>query len=366
MRTTDGGKTWQPLGNAIGFNGERYSFASIHCFDANRWAAVTYGTSFYTLDAGATWNWDSVRVPQVVFRAIAAIPGGSCIAVGNYSGIVQSFDQGVSWSTISPWGGPYAPNYFGLAPVNTTTWVAVGGSTLRPVNPGVIIRSVNGGAAWDTVLFTSRVLTAVSFPTSSIGYAAGDSIYRTSDGGATWSGKSPIPGSVQGMSFRDPDVGTIVCSGGKVFRTRDGAKTWTQQASNTNLDLRAVCFIDTSRGWAVGYRGITLRTTNGGWGPLVSAPEVQREIPQEVCLRQNYPNPFNPATTIAFELPKSSIVRLSVYDMLGREVSVLVNERRDAGVHEEMFDAAGLASGVYFYRLQAGDFVQSRRLLLVR
>jgi photosystem II stability/assembly factor-like uncharacterized protein len=286
--------------------------------------------------------------------------------VGNYSGIVQSFDQGVSWSTISPWGGPYAPNYFGLAPVNTTTWVAVGGSTLRPVNPGVIIRSVNGGAAWDTVLFTSRVLTAVSFPTSSIGYAAGDSIYRTSDGGATWSGMSPIPGSVQGMSFKDPDVGTIVCSGGKVFRTRDGAKTWTQQASNTNLDLRAVCFIDTSRGWAVGYRGITLRTTNGGWRPLVSAPEVQQEIPQEVCLRQNFPNPFNPSTTITFELPSATVVRLNVYDMLGREVSALVNERKEAGVHEVNLDASHFASGMYLYRLTAGSFVQCRKLLLLK
>ena len=74
----------------------------------------------------------------------------------------------------------------------------------------------------------------------------------------------------------------------------------------------------------------------------------------------------NSSTTSRFELPRSSDVRLSVYDMLGREVSVLVNERRDAGVHEAKFDASGLSSGIYFYRLQAGDFVQSRKLLLLK
>jgi hypothetical protein len=83
-------------------------------------------------------------------------------------------------------------------------------------------------------------------------------------------------------------------------------------------------------------------------------------------MAQNYPNPFNPTTTIKYELPKSSMVRLSVYDILGREVSVLVNETVDAGVHEVRFEAAGLASGVYFYRLTAGSFVQTRKLLLVR
>jgi hypothetical protein len=75
---------------------------------------------------------------------------------------------------------------------------------------------------------------------------------------------------------------------------------------------------------------------------------------------------FNPSTTIRFELPKSSVVSLTVYDMLGREVSVLVNERRNAGVHEVKFDGTGLSSGVYFYRLEAGSFVLTRKLLLLR
>jgi M6 family metalloprotease-like protein len=89
-------------------------------------------------------------------------------------------------------------------------------------------------------------------------------------------------------------------------------------------------------------------------------------LPTEIRLEQNYPNPFNPGTTIKYELPKSSEVRVSVFDMLGREVSVLVNERREAGVHEVKCDGSNLSTGVYFYRLQAGDFVQSKKLILLK
>ena len=84
-----------------------------------------------------------------------------------------------------------------------------------------------------------------------------------------------------------------------------------------------------------------------------------------LILSQNYPNPFNPGTTIKFELPRTSHVTLTVYDIVGREVSVLVNARRDAGVYDIKFDGSNLASGVYFYRLQVGAFVQSKKLAIV-
>jgi len=95
-------------------------------------------------------------------------------------------------------------------------------------------------------------------------------------------------------------------------------------------------------------------------------PDAENDLPMAFGLEQNYPNPFNPSTTIKFELPKSSEVMLSVYDMLGREVSVLVDEKKPAGVHEVQFDARNLASGVYVYRLTAGNFVRSKKLVLVR
>jgi len=84
------------------------------------------------------------------------------------------------------------------------------------------------------------------------------------------------------------------------------------------------------------------------------------------ALLQNFPNPFNPGTTIRYELSRSSMVRVTVFDMLGREVAVLVNERKNAGSYAVRFDGSNLASGVYFCRLQAGSFVNTLKLLLVR
>jgi hypothetical protein len=91
-----------------------------------------------------------------------------------------------------------------------------------------------------------------------------------------------------------------------------------------------------------------------------------QNTPTAYSLNQNYPNPFNPNTTITYELPRASNVSLRVFDILGRTASVLVNEKKEAGIHEAKFDGSNLASGVYFYRLQAGDFVAAKRLLLLK
>jgi hypothetical protein len=85
---------------------------------------------------------------------------------------------------------------------------------------------------------------------------------------------------------------------------------------------------------------------------VTSVEEYAANVPLHPVNHQNFPNPFNPSTTIRYELPKSSVVTLSVYDVLGREVSVLVNERKEAGTHEVTFDAHGSSSGVYFCRMR--------------
>jgi len=89
-------------------------------------------------------------------------------------------------------------------------------------------------------------------------------------------------------------------------------------------------------------------------------------VPELYTLSQNYPNPFNPKTGIRFQVPGVSDVRLAVYDILGREVAVLVNERKAPGRYEVSFDGSTLSSGVYFYRLAAGDFTQTKRLMLLK
>ena len=107
---------------------------------------------------------------------------------------------------------------------------------------------------------------------------------------------------------------------------------------------------------------------------VVSAPSVSENfLPTHFVLEQNYPNPFNPTTTVSYHLPAGqaglsavSEVKLAVYDMLGQEVAVLVNEKKAPGRYEVQFDASRLASGVYVYRLIAGQFVESKKMVLMR
>ena len=99
---------------------------------------------------------------------------------------------------------------------------------------------------------------------------------------------------------------------------------------------------------------------------VLTGVEDNKSQPATFRLEQNYPNPFNPETRIQFTLADPQSATLKVFDLLGREVAVLVNEKKEAGVHEVKFYAGGLASGAYFYRLQAGGFVQTRKLILMK
>ncbi|MBM4157466.1 MAG: T9SS type A sorting domain-containing protein [Ignavibacteria bacterium] len=112
------------------------------------------------------------------------------------------------------------------------------------------------------------------------------------------------------------------------------------------------------------FEKITFSQIDGGC--LLTSIGNETEIPLEYKLSQNYPNPFNPLTKISFSIPKSDFVKLAVYDILGKEVSVLVNERRNSGSYIIDFDASSLTSGVYFYKLTSGDFTDMKKMILLK
>ena len=110
---------------------------------------------------------------------------------------------------------------------------------------------------------------------------------------------------------------------------------------------------------------------NMGWAPAIgygSIVGVESEIPlpEEYILYQSYPNPFNPSTTIKYSIPNSDEVGIKVYDILGREVATLVNEYKNAGTYTVEFNAAGFASGIYFYQLNSGNFVETKKMILLK
>ncbi|RPI13493.1 MAG: T9SS C-terminal target domain-containing protein [Ignavibacteriae bacterium] len=100
--------------------------------------------------------------------------------------------------------------------------------------------------------------------------------------------------------------------------------------------------------------------------PLVGINDPGSNIPKEFALHQNYPNPFNPATYINYDIPKASNVTITVYNINGKEVSTLVNEFKQAGAYSISFNASSLASGVYFYKITAGDFTATKKMTLIK
>ncbi len=123
------------------------------------------------------------------------------------------------------------------------------------------------------------------------------------------------------------------------------------QYGDDNFGVMLGCFID----------GIKYGDTS-----LTSIRVVNNFVPQNYLLSQNYPNPFNPSTTIKFDLPKSSAVRLSVYDITGKEIETLVDEKLNAGSYETKWDGSKYESGVYFCRLTAGDYTSTTKMLMIK
>lgn len=136
------------------------------------------------------------------------------------------------------------------------------------------------------------------------------------------------------------------------------------RGKGTTSEAQSYSFVDRTAAGRVAYR-LKQVDFDGAfeYSPII---EAEAGLPRTFELAQNYPNPFNPTTVISYQLPVASAVSLKVYDMLGREVATLVNARQDAGRYQASFNAVGLASGLYFYRLQAGTFMQTKKMMLVK
>ncbi len=175
--------------------------------------------------------------------------------------------------------------------------------------------------------------------------------------------------------FVDQKTGWAVSWLGKILKTTDGGDNWRFQISGTTNWLTSLYFTDRYNGWIVGRQGTILHTKDGG-GITTDLQNEDYQLPIAFSLSQNYPNPFNPSTTIKYQIPdlpagrqELSFVTLKVYDVLGKEVATLVNEEKPAGKYEVEFRIAviyELSSGIYFYQLRAGNFVETKKMVLLK
>jgi len=200
--------------------------------------------------------------------------------------------------------------------------------------------------------FKSNKLIGLAATSSSMPYVS-----RTSDGGVTWNPVDIGPG-LTGNVFIKWIPGTIVVyilgSNGIVKRSLDDGLTWTTMATADVTNINHFDFNKVNNvicGYAVSSNGSVIKLVDSVLFHLTNTEPVNNNIPSEYKLYQNYPNPFNPVTKIAYDIPSNSLVSLRVYDMLGKEVAVLVNEDKIAGKYTLVFNADNYTSGIYFCKL---------------
>lgn len=355
LRTTNGGATWERL--SFPYGGGIYGLFAV---DDSRLWAITDDLAFFTTDGGDNWSKANVRDEDGIFRDIYFRDPDWGVILGSEA-LYKTTDGGISWQRQAGF------EVMSLRSIRFASlsrgWIV---GHLRS-GPEPTYETTDGGATWN---LTTLGFQSISFVDSLNGFALAESshVFRTTNGGISW---SPIySGSLSSVSvrsclnFADTLVGWIWRSG--VYKTTDGGATWSPERGIHGYVgwVDHGFFVESSQSaWAVASDG---RIFKYGSFPTDVRIKNLREHLKDFTLYQNFPNPFNSETVIEYVLPRSADVRLSVYDILGRGVSVLVNERMAAGVHEVKFDASGLSSGVYFYRLTAGSFVQTRKLLLLR
>jgi hypothetical protein len=238
---------------------------------------------------------------------------------------------------------------------------------------GFMRMSVDGGLNWTTCQSnTTADLFGVSFGNDNTGYAVGSGgvIIKTEDGGFTWQQQvSNTAFTLNSVSFANANTGNACGYGSIILRTTNGGASWYFQSSPVgNTTLETVVMTSPSSGVIVGGGGLILHTTTGG-DPIGIEP-ISSNIPAEYRLGQNYPNPFNPTTIIEFSIPKAGFVNITIYNALGNEIETLVNSNLKAGTYKVDWSATGGAknypSGVYFYKLVSGDFVKTKKMLLIK
>jgi hypothetical protein len=188
-------------------------------------------------------------------------------------------------------------------------------------------------------------------------------VYRSADSGVNW---TPAKTGLTNKSVR-----SLATSGAQLFAGTFGGGIWVSgnngagwtdiSAGLTNLFIHSLAVHGSYVFAGTDGDGVWRRPLS----QLVAVSRGASPMPAEPGLSQNYPNPFNPVTNIRFTLVDRHLTIVRVFDILGREVSTLVNEVRDPGTHTVQFDGTGLSSGVYYCRLTSGGFAQTRKMLLV-
>jgi photosystem II stability/assembly factor-like uncharacterized protein len=360
VHTADGGSIWT-VQDTIG---SLFTIPSVEAVDSvTAWVCGREHGILHTTDGGETWNNVSLLTTFVAIRA--AHFGSNYVWVAGLdvwgqvdTAICRSSDGGASW-TCYP-----VPEVFGFTYdmefVDANNGWRVGGSDEGLY--GFIAHTSDGGQTWvNQYDLPESAYYAVSFVDSLHGWVCTyNSLLKTVDGGIHWDSLSGPSGRVSQVQFLDTLNGWALYNWAQPYRTADGGSTW-QLVPSGAAELGAIDFVDFDHGWAVSPTGVILRF-NG----TPSSASHRASSPAHTFALSAFPNPFNPVTTLAFTLPVSGMVQVKVFDVTGRLAETLANKFFPQGQHRLTFDGTGLSSGIYFARLQGGDFSRTTKLMLLR
>jgi photosystem II stability/assembly factor-like uncharacterized protein len=407
VKTADGGATWtrQTSGTTAWLN-------CVYFYDANNgWAAGANGVMVKTVNGGTTWTGVSTGTTATIEGGCFTSASAGWMAT-NSGAVIKTIDAGNSWSAQAI----AVPHHLNAVHFVTPLvgWVAGNG--------GKLLKTNDGGATWiEQTSGTTRNLNAIAFANVDTCWVVGDNgvIHVTNNGGASWSSQiSATTQNLRDVFFTNARHGwavglnsTIVeyaivhalpiqlarftaaainnsvrlewttisevnNFGFFVERQVQNATEWIEvpnsfiAGNGTTNQPQHYSFVDRNVGagtWLYRLRQHDLDGTVNYTEPVsvdILTSVEGKDLPTEFALKQNYPNPFNPSTTIEFSIAKAGLVSLRVFDVLGKEVATIVNEPLNQGSYTKTFSAEGLSSGMYLYKLTAGDFVTTKKFVL--
>jgi len=372
--STNYGSEWQPWSNGLS---DLNITSIVPLISSTTLFAGSYGGVFRSTNLGYTWSSISSYQNGFTYPIVSSMTLlGSNLIAGTGTGTFLSTNYGVNWKKMNSGFADSAIS--SLLPVNNQGSIYLyAGTRIGPyVTPNYASRwyPARDGFSDGTIIYSLGVRIVGSRTELYAGTSIG--VYKSTNFGSYWYqlGNAPIY-KVNGFAVYGTNIFTATDYG--VYRSTDGGINWTSigmtEPENSYINSIAILgpylMVGTYKAgiWRIHLSDIT-----------VSTEDNTAVLPKEFILNQNYPNPFNPTTTIKYSIAETPYpapgqamaspqrVTLKVFDLLGREVATLVNETKSTGTYTVNFDGSKLAAGVYFYTLQSGGNIFSRKMILLK